>query len=72
MSRFFRIILSMLFIFVCTGCTIIGYDGPYEGSVIDSDTKKPIEGAVVFGEWVVESIQVLVALQVLFMIIMRQ
>jgi hypothetical protein len=30
---------------------IIRYDGPYKGKVIDADTGKPIEGAVVLGVW---------------------
>lgn len=51
MTKSFLLILPMLLFFVCSGCTIIGYDGPYEGRIIDFDTKKPIEGAVVFGEW---------------------
>lgn len=34
------------------GCgTYFGYDGPYEGKVIDKDTNQPIEGAVVHGTW---------------------
>jgi hypothetical protein len=37
----------------CSGCvTYFGYDGPYEGRVIDRETLKPIEGAVVHGTWV--------------------
>lgn len=37
----------------CSGCvTYFGYDGPYEGRVIDRDTRQPIEGAVVHGTWV--------------------
>lgn len=46
-------------IFICVvatlclgGCvTYFGYDGPYEGRVIDKDTNQPIEGAVVHGSW---------------------
>jgi hypothetical protein len=38
---------------ICSGCvTYFGYDGPYEGRVIDHDTRQPIEGAVVHGTWV--------------------
>jgi hypothetical protein len=29
------------------------YRGPFEGRVVDSDTGKPIEGAVVFVEWTI-------------------
>jgi len=45
-------ILSILLMFCCSGCvTYIGYDGPYEGRVIDKDTRQPIVGAVVHGSW---------------------
>jgi hypothetical protein len=45
------VIISAMAI-VCSGCvTYIGIDGPYEGKVIDSQTKQPIEGAVVHGTW---------------------
>lgn len=30
---------------------MLRYDGPYEGRVIDSETGKPIEGAVAHGTW---------------------
>lgn len=50
MTKPFLTFLS-LFLLFCSGCTIVGYDGPYEGKVIDFETQKPIEGAVVFGEW---------------------
>lgn len=30
---------------------IFRYDGPYEGKVIDTETGKPIQGAVVLGVW---------------------
>jgi hypothetical protein len=29
----------------------VRYDGPYEGKVIDADTKEPIEGVVILGTW---------------------
>jgi hypothetical protein len=32
--------------------TYFGDDGPYEGRVIDQDTRQPIPGAVVHGTWV--------------------
>jgi hypothetical protein len=51
MTKSFLLILPILFFFLCTGCTIIGYDGQYEGRIVDFETQKPIEGAVVFGEW---------------------
>jgi len=37
---------------LCSGCvTYLGYGGPYEGRVIDRDSRQPIEGAVVHGIW---------------------
>lgn len=43
----------VLVFLACSGCiTYFGYDGPYEGKVIDKDTNRPIEGAVVHGTWV--------------------
>ncbi len=47
MLKSYILLISLL----CSGCTIVGYDGPYEGRIIDSETQQPIEGAVVFGEW---------------------
>jgi hypothetical protein len=45
--------LLLLLMLCCSGCvTYFGYDGPYEGRVIDRDTSQPIEGAVVHGTWV--------------------
>lgn len=29
-----------------------GYRGPFEGWIVDADTKEPVEGVVVFVEWV--------------------
>jgi len=42
-----------VFIVLCLGgcVTYFGYDGPYEGRVIDKDTRQPIVGAVVHGSW---------------------
>lgn len=37
---------------VLSGCaSMLRFDGPYEGKVIDAETKQPIEGAVVHGSW---------------------
>jgi len=43
----------ILFAFlVCSGCvTYFGYGGPYEGKVIDRDTRLPIEAAVIHATW---------------------
>jgi hypothetical protein len=41
-----------MFLMVTSGCvTYFGYEGLYEGLVIDKDTRQPIEGAVVHGTW---------------------
>jgi hypothetical protein len=38
--------------FVASGCTYAArIDGPYQGKVIDAETKQPIEGVVVLGVW---------------------
>lgn len=35
-----------------TGCLYaVRYDGPYQGKVVDEQTREPIEGAVVLGTW---------------------
>jgi hypothetical protein len=46
-------IAMLLFVSIaCSGCvTFFGYGGPYEGKVIDRDTRLPIEAAVVHGTW---------------------
>ncbi|MBI4843956.1 MAG: hypothetical protein HY809_06500 [Nitrospirae bacterium] len=46
------ILFTMLFL-SCTAANafFIRYDGPYEGRVIDSETKEPVEGVVVLGVW---------------------
>jgi hypothetical protein len=52
LRRSFLILSFTLVLIVCSGCaTYFGYDGPYEGKVIDRDTQKPIAGAVVHGTW---------------------
>lgn len=36
----------------CTGCVSLArIDGPYQGKVIDADSRKPLEGVVVHGAW---------------------
>jgi hypothetical protein len=36
----------------CPGCaSLVRFDGPYEGQVVDAATNLPIEGAVVDGTW---------------------
>lgn len=48
----FIIISLIVFAIVCAGCTsILRIDGPYEGRVIDAETRQPVEGAVVHGTW---------------------
>lgn len=47
-----RLVLISIMFMLCTGCaSMLRIDGPYEGKVIDADTKQPIEGAVVHGSW---------------------
>lgn len=45
--------LSALFWIVTAGCVqyVARYDGPYEGKVIDAETRAPIEKVVVLGVW---------------------
>lgn len=46
------IILSLFAVLCLGGCVkYFGYDGPYEGKVVDVETGQPIEGAVVHGGW---------------------
>ena len=50
--RNMRIAVLVTFIFSCAGCVSFArIDGPYEGRVVDADTKAPIEGVVVHGNW---------------------
>lgn len=45
-------VFLLTLIFSCSGCfSFIRMDGPYEGRIIDADTKQPVEGAVVHGDW---------------------
>lgn len=47
-----RITLFSVVILTLAGCVSIArYDGPYEGRIIDAETRQPLEGVVVFGEW---------------------
>jgi hypothetical protein len=49
--RFAPLLLSAA-VLLCSGCvTYLGYGGPYEGRVIDRDTRQAIEGAVIHGIW---------------------
>ncbi len=43
--------LTVLFVISC-----IHSDGPYKGKVIELETGKPIEGAVIAAEWSIESV----------------
>lgn len=41
-----------LCLFICSGCvSMLRYDGPYKGRVIDAQTGQPVEGAVAHGTW---------------------
>ena len=48
-----RVILVILIVLSFqTGCLYaVRYDGPYHGKVVDEQTREPIEGAVVLGQW---------------------
>ncbi len=46
------IVLLVLFL-ISSGC--VHSDGPYRGRVIELDTGKPIEGAVVAADWTIET-----------------
>ena len=47
-----RVVLISFMAITISGCaSMLRIDGPYEGKVIDSVTKQPVEGAVVHGTW---------------------
>jgi hypothetical protein len=51
-ARYPVLALLLLASLVCSGCvTYFGYGGPYEGRVIDRDTRQPIEAAIIHGTW---------------------
>ncbi len=43
-----RLLILLLFVTLVTGCAVTHKFGPYFGRVVDAETGKPIEGAVVF------------------------
>lgn len=45
------VIMSVFFTATTASAFLIRYDGPYEGRIIDAETKQPIEGVVVLGVW---------------------
>jgi len=50
--RNLKLLILVILALTCTGCVSLArIDGPYEGRVIDADTKEPVEGAVVHGNW---------------------
>lgn len=52
MNNKFKQLLLIFTLLLFTGCTSIWrIDGPYEGRVIDAETKHPLEGVVVLGVW---------------------
>jgi hypothetical protein len=52
MTRRFLAVVLVVSMIVCTGCaSTLRIDGPYEGKVIDAETRQPVEGAVVHGSW---------------------
>jgi hypothetical protein len=47
-----RLLILISIIVLLQGCAYwVRYDGPYKGRVVDKETGKPIEGAVVLGVW---------------------
>lgn len=51
-ARYLVLALLLFASLVCSGCvSYFGYGGPYEGKVIDRDTRQPIEAAVIHGTW---------------------
>lgn len=54
MKRFSALMFLLLLILIttCSGCmTYIGKDGPYYGKIVDKETRQPLEGVVVVGDW---------------------
>jgi len=51
MNRLLHWFCLACILFVCEGCVLARIDGPYKGRVIDAETSKPIEGAVVSATW---------------------
>jgi hypothetical protein len=50
--RYLAFTILLLAAAACSGCmTMFAYGGPYDGKVIDRDTRQPVVGAVVFGTW---------------------
>ncbi len=45
------IIALILNLFLVSSCHPARIDGPYQGRIIDADTRQPIEGVVVLGVW---------------------
>jgi len=51
-NGFLIVFFVTVFLIFTAGCAYpIRYDGPYQGRVIDAETKQPIEGVVVLGVW---------------------
>jgi len=51
-NRFLVRFAAVSFLAILTACTHI--DGPYRGKVVELETEKPIEGAVVAARWTIE------------------
>jgi len=54
----FLIVLFFTLFFICNagGAFPIRYDGPYEGRVIDAETKQRLKGWLVLGVWYKEDL----------------
>lgn len=57
MNKYILASLAIFVSMVTAGCVqyIVRYDGPYEGIIVDSETRVPIEGVVVLGVWYKEA-----------------
>lgn len=45
-------LLLLTFLLSCSGCmSYLGKDGPYSGKIVDKETRQPLEGVVVVGNW---------------------
>ncbi len=54
----YHLIVTWVFLCILTsGCVqyIVRYDGPYEGKIVNAETRAPIEGVVVLGVWFKEA-----------------
>ncbi|MGV1100978.1 hypothetical protein ACUUL3_16405 [Thiovibrio sp. JS02] len=51
MQSLIRMTIGMVALLVLSGCAVSHKYGPYMGQVVDAETEKPIEGAVIYMEF---------------------